>query len=139
MDTRYIVVFDGVCNFCNGAVDFIIARDPEKRFAFVPVQTKLARELMLNHGIEQDGEAGVDTLVLIKERRCYLRTDAVLEITRDLNGFWWLFNIFRILPRPFRDWFYRLFARYRYRLFGKRTQCRVPSPEEKDRFPGGGT
>ncbi|WP_166254881.1 thiol-disulfide oxidoreductase DCC family protein [Marinobacter salicampi] len=139
MDTRYIVIFDGVCNFCNGAVNFIIARDPEKRFAFVPVQSKLARELMSNHGIEQGSEAGVDTLVLIKEGRCYLRTDAVLEITRDLDGFWWLLNVFRILPRAFRDWFYRAFARRRYRLFGKRTQGRVLSPDEKDRFPGDGT
>ena len=130
-----IVIFDGVCNFCNGAVNFIIARDPEKRFAFVPVQTELARQLMLSHGIKQGGEAGVDTLVLIKKGRSYLRTDAVLEITRDLNGLWWLLNVFRLVPRPVRDVFYRTFARHRYRLFGKRQHCRVPSPGEEDRFP----
>lgn len=133
-DERYVVIFDGVCNFCNGAVNFIIARDPDRRFLFAPLQTEPARELMDRYGVEQDGSAGTDTLVLIKHGRCYLRTDAVLEITRDLSGLWWLFNVFRVIPRPVRDAFYRTFARYRYRLFGRREHCRVPAPEERDRF-----
>ncbi|WP_404366900.1 thiol-disulfide oxidoreductase DCC family protein [Marinobacter sp.] len=136
MDNRHIVIFDGVCNFCNRAVNFIIARDPEGKFAFVPIQTELGRELMSGHGIEQGGDAGVDTLVLLKNGRGYVRTDAVLEITKDLKGLWWLFNVFRIIPRPVRDYFYRVFARHRYRLFGKRKKCMVPSREVRDRFPG---
>ena len=134
MDDRYIVIFDGVCNFCNGAVNFIIARDPEGKFAFAPIQTQLAQELVSQCGIEQGGDAGVDTLVLLKKGQCYVRTDAVLEIARDLKGPWWLFNAFRVLPRGLRDYFYRVFARYRYRLFGKRKKCMIPSRKVRDRF-----
>ena len=131
MDQRYIVIFDGVCNFCNGAVNFIIRRDPAGRFAFTPMQSAAGQKLIEKYGAEI---AGVDTFLLVKNGHCYERTDAAFEITRDLTGFWHLFRILKVLPGPFRDFFYRLFARNRYKLFGKRDTCMVPTASVRERF-----
>ena len=133
MDTRDIVIFDGVCNFCNGAVKFIIKRDPDGRFAFTPMQSDLARQLLLEHGVRNDG---VDTFMLVKDGQSYVFSDAALEIARELTGFWYLFNVFRIVPSSIRNYLYKLFARHRYTLFGKRDACMVPTDAVKSRFVG---
>ncbi|MDR9466773.1 thiol-disulfide oxidoreductase DCC family protein [Marinospirillum sp.] len=133
MDNRHIVVFDGVCNFCNGAVSFIIKRDPKGIFAFTPMQSELAHELMEKYNIP---DAGVDTFLLIKNGDYFTFSSAALEITRNLTGFWYFFNVFRIVPKPVRDAFYKLFARYRYRIFGRKEACMVPSKEVRSRFIG---
>ena len=134
MDNRHIVIFDGVCNFCIGAVNFIIKRDPEGRFVFAPMQSEVARELIEKH---QVGYTGINTLLLIKEGECYVRTNAALEIAKDLTGFWHLFTIAKVIPAPIRDYGYRLFARYRYKLFGRQGTCMVPTEELRQRFLGG--
>lgn len=131
MDNRYIVIFDGVCNFCNGAVNFIIKRDPNGVFAFTPMQSELALELMDRYSLPDLGE---DTFVLIKDGHCFVFSSAALEISRDLTGFWCLFNVFRLVPTPIRDACYKLFARNRYKLFGRRDTCMVPSQEVRSRF-----
>ena len=131
MSNRHIVIFDGVCNFCNGAVNFIIRRDPNGVFAFTPMQSEIGKELINKHGAELVGE---DTFLLIKNGQCYERTDAAFEITRDLAGLWHMFRILRVLPRSFRDYFYKLFARNRYKLFGRREQCMIPTPDVRKRF-----
>ncbi|WP_218313427.1 thiol-disulfide oxidoreductase DCC family protein [Halomonas sp. 18071143] len=133
MDNRHIVIFDGVCNFCNGAVSFIIQRDPEGVFAFTPMQSELAQELTERFNVP---DVGTDTLVLIKEGECYVLSDAALEIAKDLKGPWRLCYIFKRVPKPIRDAAYKLFARHRYRLFGKKDACMVPSAEVKSRFVG---
>lgn len=133
MDKRHIVIFDGVCNFCNGAVNFIIQRDPGGKFVFTPMQSQLAKELIDKHGFNN---VGVDTFLLIKNDKCHIWTNAAFEITKDLTGYWYLFNILRIIPRPVRDWLYRLFARNRYSLFGRTDACMVPTPELLGRFIG---
>jgi len=124
MESRNIIIFDGVCNFCNGSVNFIIQRDPDNKFAFTPLQSDLSKELVQKHGIE---EVGFDTFLLIKNGQCYVRTDAALEIAKELTGFWYLCTVFKIIPRPIRDWFYRLFARNRYAIFGRTEYCMIPS------------
>ncbi len=131
MDIRHIVIFDGVCNFCNGAVNFIIKRDPAGRFVFTPMQSAIGRELIEKHAATM---VGVDTFLLIKDGKCLERTDAALEITKDLTGLWHWFRVVKALPRPVRDYFYRLFARNRYRLFGRREHCMVPTAEVRERF-----
>lgn len=133
LDGRYLVVFDGVCNFCNGAVSFIIKRDPNALFAFTPMQSDLARALMNKYKVYN---LGVDTFLLIKSGRCFVFSSAALEITKDLSGFWYLFNVFRVLPGSIRDFFYRAFARNRYALFGRRATCMIPSDEQRSRFVG---
>ncbi|MDX1538048.1 thiol-disulfide oxidoreductase DCC family protein [Arsukibacterium sp.] len=131
MDNRYLVIFDGVCNFCNGAVDFIIKRDPAAKFVFTPMQSEPAKQIMQTYSISSGGPA---TLVLIKQGKAYVWSDAALEIAKDLSGYWSLFRVLKVIPRPFRDWCYRLFARNRYKMFGKASQCRVPTAADKDRF-----
>ena len=131
MHSRPIVIFDGVCNFCSGAVNFIIKRDPTGRFAFAPLQSPVGQALIEKHGLAM---VDVDTVLLLKDGRCFERTDAVLEIMRDLTGLWHWFRVLKILPRPCRDYFYRVFARNRYRLFGKRDTCIVPSASVRERF-----
>ena len=132
-DNRNIVVFDGVCNFCNGAVNFIIKRDREGVFAFTPMQSDLAQELMEKYQIYN---VGIDTFLLIKNDQCFIFSDAALEITKDLSGFWYFFNVFKLVPRSFRDFFYRLFARNRYALFGRQKECMTPTEDVKSRFIG---
>ena len=126
-----IVIFDGTCNFCNGSVNFIIARDPESKFNFAPMQGESAKVLMKQHGIDNPD---LDTFLLIKDGKLYQRTDAALEIAKDLTGYWKYFQVFRFVPSPLRDIFYRLLAKNRYRLFGKRESCMVPTPEIRQRF-----
>ena len=133
MDNRHIVIFDGVCNFCNWAVNFIIKRDPRGLFAFTPMQSDLARELMKKNQIYN---VGIDTFLLIKNDKCFVFTDAALEVAKDLTGFWYLFNLVKAIPRPIRDFFYRLFARNRYALFGRKDVCMVPNSEIRSRFVG---
>ena len=132
-DNKHIIIFDGICNFCNGAINFIIKHDPDGVFVFTPMQSDLAKNLLLQYEIKN---VGVDTFLLIKNDTTYIWTDAALEIAKDLNGYWYLFNITRIIPRFMRDYLYRIFARNRYRLFGKRTECMVPTPSLKKRFIG---
>jgi predicted DCC family thiol-disulfide oxidoreductase YuxK len=131
MSNRHIVIFDGVCNFCNGAVIFIIRRDPKALFTFTPMQSESGKRLTEKYNAPI---VGVDTILLIKNGQCYERTDAALEIARDLTGLWFMFRILKVLPRSFRDYFYKLFARNRYKLFGRREECMIPSTEVRDRF-----
>lgn len=133
MDNRHIVIFDGVCNFCNGAVNFIIKRDPDGVFAFTPMQSELAHALTERFEVPN---VGVDHFLLIKNDRCYVFSDAALEITKDLTGLWFLFSVFKIVPRSIRDAAYKSFARNRYKLFGKTDACMVPSKEVRSRFVG---
>ena len=133
MDNRQIVIFDGVCNFCNGAVNFIIKRDPTGVFAFTPMQSELAHELMNKHDIHN---AGIDTFLLIKGDQCFVYSSAALEITKELTGFWYIFRIFKFVPSIIMDFFYKVFARNRYALFGRQEACMVPTEEMRSRFVG---
>jgi predicted DCC family thiol-disulfide oxidoreductase YuxK len=131
MSQHHIVIFDGVCNFCNGVVNFIIRRDPKALFSFTPMQSESGKRLIEKYDATM---VGVDTILLIKNGQCYERTDAAIEIAGDLTGLWSMFRVFKILPKSFRDYFYRLFARNRYKLFGRREECMIPSPEVRGRF-----
>ena len=133
MDNRHIVIFDGLCNLCNGAVNFIIKRDPKAIFVFTPIQSDLADKLMRDHQIIS---AEIDTFLLIKNGKAHIRTDAALEITKDLSGLWFLFRVFRIIPPSLRDILYRLIAKNRYKLLGKRDECMIPTQELRERFIG---
>jgi len=126
-----IVLFDGVCNLCSGTVDFILKRDRQQRFRFGALQSEPGRRLLAAYGLPPES---LETFVLIEGGRCFTRSEAALRIARHLSGPWPLLNAFRILPRPFRDGVYNFVARHRYRWFGQRTTCRLPTPEEAGRF-----
>ncbi len=125
-----IVLFDGVCNFCNGAVNFIIRYDKAARFRFAPLQSEIGRKLREQHAISED----VDSIVLIEGDRAFLRSDAAIRIASGLGGVFSLARAFHILPQAARDWAYSRFAEYRYDLFGKKDVCMIPTPEVRDRF-----
>lgn len=95
------------------------------------MQSKSAQDLITKYNVKN---VDFDTFLLIKNDKCYYRTDAALEITKDLSGLWFLFRIFKILPEGFRDYFYRILARNRYNLFGKSDSCMIPTPEVKRKF-----
>jgi len=89
-ENKHIIIFDGICNFCNGAITFIIKHDPEGDVVCTPMQADLARSLMEEHQIKN---VGIDTFQLIKNYNTYIWTDAALDCTKDLNGYWYFFNI----------------------------------------------
>lgn len=131
MDNQQVIIFDGVCNFCNGAVNFIIKRDSKGAFKFAPIQSEVAQSLILN---QQINGVDKDTVLLIKNGDYFVRTNAALEITKDLDGFWFVFRVFKIVPKVVRDYCYRIFARNRYTWFGKKDVCMVPTADVRDRF-----
>lgn len=136
-----IILFDGVCNFCNSSINFIIAQDKAGIFKFAPLQSEAGKELTAKHGLRFTGggepEGGgipIDSVVLIEDDKAYTHSTAALRIARLVGGIWSLAYAFIIIPRPIRDIFYNLFARYRYKLFGKKDVCMMPTPELRQRF-----
>jgi predicted DCC family thiol-disulfide oxidoreductase YuxK len=122
-----IVLFDGVCNLCNGLVQFILPRDPAGRFRFASLQSDAARRLL-------KGDAPVETIVLIEEGKTYVKSAAALRIARRLRFPWPLLYALTVVPRGLRDIVYDWVARHRYVWFGKRDVCMVPSPQWRGRF-----
>ncbi|MBA3633745.1 MAG: thiol-disulfide oxidoreductase DCC family protein [Acidobacteria bacterium] len=126
-----IILFDGVCNFCNGSVNFIIERDRTNYFKFAPLQTEIAQTLLEKYNIDK---AKTDSVILIEGDAAYTHSTAALRIARKLGGAFSWFYGFIIVPKPIRDFLYKLFAKYRYKLFGKKDACRMPTPEIKEKF-----
>jgi predicted DCC family thiol-disulfide oxidoreductase YuxK len=121
--------FDGYCTLCNNSVDFLMRVDKRQRLSFGSLQSETAqREL------PQELRESVDSVILKYNDRVFVKSDAALEVCRILGGGWHFFRIFKILPRSWRDAIYEWVARNRYRWFGKRETCRMPTPEEKARF-----
>ena len=125
-----IVLFDGVCNFCNGSVNFIIRHDREGRFKFAPLQSSVGEELQEKYGIGDD----IDSIILIQNDKAYTHSTAALRIARTLGGIWSLAYALIIIPAPIRDHLYKLFAKYRYQWFGKMDACMIPTPDVRARF-----
>lgn len=125
-----IVLFDGVCNFCNGAVNFIIRHDNAKHFKFAPLQSEIGQELRARYDIGED----VDSIILVENDHAYTHSTAGLRIAKGLGGIWSLGYIWIIVPAFIRDFAYKTFAKNRYRLFGKKDVCMMPTPEIRERF-----
>lgn len=130
---RTIVLFDGVCNLCNGAVDFLLRHDQGERLWYASLQSEAGSQLLEAAGLTP-GSLG--SLVVVHGERIYVESDAVLEIARLLPAPWCWFTLFRVIPRPVRNRLYRFVARHRYDWLGRRDTCRVPRPEERARFVG---
>lgn len=126
-----VVFFDGVCNFCNASVNYILKKDKTKNIRFSPLQSDFAK-ILLKDQIKHS-EAG-NYLLYIRANKLHKKSDAALYILKDMEFFWSFLFYLKYIPRPIRDFFYMLTAKNRYRLFGKREHCRIPSPEERERF-----
>lgn len=125
-----IVLFDGVCNFCNASVNFIIDRDPDGKFKFASLQSALGKKLRSRHAIAD----ALDALVLIEDGTAYTASTAALRIARQLTQPWPLAYALVAVPRPLRDWAYHQFSSRRYALFGRSESCRVPTPDVRSRY-----
>ncbi|PSR54897.1 thiol-disulfide oxidoreductase [Adhaeribacter arboris] len=126
-----IILFDGVCNLCNGFVQFVIRHDHQSYFRFAALQSEVGREILQQ---VQFHNYALDTVVLVEGSTYYTRSTAALRILRHLNGGWSLLYAAIILPAFIRDLLYVGLAKNRYRWFGKQESCLVPTPELKLRF-----
>ena len=128
-----MVVFDGVCNLCNALVDFIVRHDPEGAFQFASNQSDPGQRILASAGV---ASADSDTIVLAADGEFFDRSSATLQIAKRMGFPWSLAYVLVIVPPFVRDAAYTLVAKYRYRLFGKKGSCRLPTPEERGRFLG---
>ena len=132
MEHKSIIVFDGVCHLCSGWVHFLIKRDPAKRFIFSAMQTATGKSLLSQHGLNPDDPV---SFLLIDKSITYRDSTAIVHILKHLDSGWKVLAVLiAIIPRMIRDPLYRWFARNRYSLFGRRTQCLMPSAALRERF-----
>lgn len=125
------VLFDGVCNLCNGTVQFVIKRDRAAIFRFASLQSDYAQHLLRQVNLPANQ---LYSVIVFEDGVAYQKSDAALRIARHLSGFWrWLY-IFRFVPKFIRDGLYNFIATNRYRFFGKQDHCMIPTPELKARF-----
>jgi len=129
--TNPIILFDGICNFCSSIVQFAILRDPKGVFKFASLQSSIGQNLLENFGLSSDD---YDTFVLIENDEYFLRSSATLRLFKRLNGLWPLLYILIVIPRPLRDYVYKIVARNRYSWFGKTDECFRPTPDIESRF-----
>ena len=128
-----LVLFDGVCNLCNALVQFVIRHDRAAKFRFATIQSEIGREIFQSHGLDP---ADLQTFVFISDGKMHVRSDAAIEVVSRFGGAWRFFTVFRLVPRVARDWIYSMVARNRYRWFGRKDVCMIPTPEIKERFLG---
>lgn len=124
-----ILFFDGVCGLCNRSVDFLIRSDQHNRLLFAPLQGETAKEMLPEKTI-----ADLSSMVLLDSGNVYYKSTAVLRSLKRMGGFWPIFSAFLLIPAFLRDPIYNLVARFRYRVFGKKESCRIPSADERDKI-----
>ena len=130
---KIVILFDGVCNLCNGAVQFIIKTDKASKFLFASLQSDFGQLQLQKFGLDP---SKLHSIIALENGKFYERSDAALKIASGLAQPWPMLGVFRILPRFFRDWIYDLISKNRYKMFGKRESCMIPTPELKGRFVG---
>lgn len=131
MEEHPIILFDGVCNFCNGAVNFLLRHDKKGVFRFAPLQSLAGQSLLKEYGLVTKD---FDSFVLIDNGKVYKKSSASLRVMNKLPWYWKEAQILRIIPTAFRDAIYDFIAKNRYKWFGKKKQCMVPTPEIRGRF-----
>lgn len=123
---RRVIIFDGICGFCNKSIDTLIWLDTHKIFLYTSLQGEFVKTL--------DIEPGIDSIIFYDNGTLYYKSTAILKILRSLGGIWVFTNIFYLIPVKLRDFIYDVIAKYRYRIFGKMESCRMPKKEERDLF-----
>ena len=127
-----IILFDGICNLCNGFVQFILNREKTDKLIFVSLQSKIGMALLKEYHLPL--EEMPSSIVFIENGKAYTQSTAILRIARYLKGIWCLAPYLLIIPKPIRDFVYQLLGKNRYRLFGKSTTCWLPTAELQKRF-----
>ncbi|MDM5234645.1 thiol-disulfide oxidoreductase DCC family protein [Lysinibacillus pakistanensis] len=125
-----IILFDGVCNFCDSSVQFIIKHDQAAYFQFASIQSDIGQALLAKYNVSEN----VDSVILIEHGKAYAESTAALRISRKLDGFWPICYLFTLVPPFLRNSVYRVVAKNRYRLFGQKKMCLLPTPSQQKRF-----
>ena len=129
---KQLVLFDGVCNFCNASVLKIIKMDKKNIFLFASLQSEIGKEITTHFNIDTKK---TDSIILVESETSFaIKSTAALKIAKHFGGLWWLLQIFWVFPTSFRDFFYNYIAKNRYKWFGKKESCMIPSPEIKSKF-----
>ena len=126
-----VIVFDGVCNWCNAWIRFAIDHDPQRKFKLGTLQSEQAKQILEELQLSTED---FETFLLLERTRVFTKSTAVLRIVRHLSGLWPLLYLCIVVPRPLRDAAYNFVARNRYKWMGKADACRVPTPNERARF-----
>lgn len=129
---KKLILFDGVCNLCNGAIQFVIKRDKKDIFRYAALQSEIGLQLIKERGIDP---SKMDSIILIEPGVAYFsKSDAALRIGQDFGGLWKALALFTWVPRPIRDGIYDIIAKNRYRWFGRKDACMIPTPELQAKF-----
>ncbi len=131
MAQQPVILFDGVCNFCNSAVNFVIKRDKKAVLKFAPLQSAEGGNLLALYDLKQEE---INSFVFLENGKCYIKSTAALRVCRYLNNLWPLMYSFIIVPKFIRDGIYNLIAKKRYQWFGKKEICMIPTPDVRSRF-----
>lgn len=126
-----VVLFDGVCNLCNASVQFLIRRDKHEQLRFASLQSEFGQEILRKFNLP---EKDFNSFIFLENEKIYLRSAAALRIATYLGGFWRVFQVFWLVPSFIRDAIYNFIAKNRYKWFGKKNECMLPSPELRERF-----
>lgn len=133
MSHHPIILFDGVCNFCNATINFVLKQDKKGIFRFAPLQSEAGQKLLQQYGLSTKD---FDSFVLIDEGKVYKKSSASLRVMNKLPWYWKEMQLFRIVPKVFRDAIYDFVAKRRYKWFRRKEQCMIPTPELRKRFLG---
>lgn len=128
-----VILFDGVCNFCNSSVQFVIKRDPKQQFRFASLQSEFGQQVLSQHQLPQND---FNSFILLQEGNIYTKSTAALKVAKQLSGLWPMLYGFIIIPPFIRNAVYSFIAQNRYRWFGKREACMLPSPQQRNLFLG---
>jgi len=131
MNQTQVILFDGICNLCCGWVKFLLNKDKSSKFLFASLQSQSGIRLLRSSGII---DQKMESVVYLRGNEAFRESTAMLEILKDLGGIWKLFVILKLIPLPVRNEIYQFIAKRRYRLFGKRATCLLPTTENKKRF-----
>jgi predicted DCC family thiol-disulfide oxidoreductase YuxK len=131
MKDQSIILFDGVCNFCNGAVNFLIKKDKKSQLKFGAIQSEQGQELLRTYGLST---TEINTFIFIENKKAYTRSTAALKVSKYLGGLWPAFYGFIIVPKFIRDGIYNWIAKNRYKWFGQKDECMIPTPDVRQRF-----
>ena len=126
-----IILFDGVCNLCNGAVQFVIKRDNKDQFLFASLQSDEGKEILKEYNLPSNK---MNSFFLVENGKVYDKSTAALRVLKKMNALWRLFYIFIIVPKFIRDGVYNWIAKHRYQWFGRKDECMIPTPELKAKF-----
>ena len=128
---KKILLFDGVCNLCNSSVTYVIKRDKKDLFRFAALQEPAGQQLIEKYQIDT---SKTDSIILIENDKAYTKSTAALKVARHLGGAYPLLYVFMIVPNFIRNWVYDFVARNRYKWYGKKDSCMIPTPELKSKF-----